>query len=159
MRDDDLVLAGTLQDLVHGCVDTLCPLRLRLGARHALVMVHPLPDSRRWDEAPVQSFLWPPACLTVGLLPQPTIKGRLHVEQRAYCLGGLTRALQVRGEQLHLDAVRDPSPKRSGDGSRRTNTGRRQARVVPSADDSVDVVRRFRVGDDVESAHKMLPSG
>jgi hypothetical protein len=84
------------------------------------------------------------------------IQDRFHAEQFGYLLGRPPGALQIRGEQLHLGAVRDLGPQRLGNGDRRTDASGRQLRVMPSADDSLDVVRRFRMGDDVKSAHECM---
>lgn len=49
-------------------------------------------------------------CLAVGLLTQPAIQDRLHAEQLGHRIGRPPGALQIRGEQLHLGAVRsEPS--------------------------------------------------
>ncbi len=134
VRHDDLVLARVPQDLVHGCVDALRPRRLGLCTLHALVVVHPFPDSRRWDEALVEPLLRPSLRFAVGLLPKPAIQDWLHAEQFGHLLGRPQGALQFRGEQLHLGIVRNLGQQRLGDGNRRTDAGGRQLRVMPSAD-------------------------
>ncbi len=51
MRNDDLMFAITLQDRVHRLVDALREHLHGLGARHTLIVPHPIPDSRRRDES------------------------------------------------------------------------------------------------------------
>lgn len=52
-----MIWCGFLQDLVRGRLDSARPHSLGLGTLHTLVVVHSLPDNRRWDEAPIQPFL------------------------------------------------------------------------------------------------------
>ena len=125
-----------------------------LRAVDALVVVHAVTDGGRRDEPLVEPGLGPAFCDPIGLLAEALVVHRLGTQFCRDCLCGPARSPQIRGVHLHGLPGCNQCAQPCGNERRLSAAPIGQLGVVPSADDTGQMVLGLRMRDDVKRPHR-----